>query len=91
VSEADAGLLGRRWTQQVVFETGRRARVDRHAGPSGEAAVAGGDVGFRSAVATPIIVEGRVWGAIWIGSLLAQQPLAADAEARLASSVATGA
>jgi GAF domain-containing protein len=69
----------------TVFETGRPARMDRHAEPFGVVAMATGDVGVRSAVASPIIVEGRVWGAMWIGSILAQQPLAADTEARLAS------
>ena len=40
--------------------------------------------GIRSAVATPIIVEGRLWGLIAAGSTL-EQPLPADTEARLAS------
>ena len=38
----------------------------------------------RSAVATPIIVEGRLWGVITADSTL-EQPLPPDTEARLAS------
>ena len=40
--------------------------------------------GIRSAVGTPIIVEGRLWGLIVAGSVL-EQPLPPDTEARLAS------
>ena len=39
---------------------------------------------MRSAVGTPIIVEGRLWGTIGAGSTLAE-PLPPDAEARLVS------
>jgi signal transduction histidine kinase len=69
----------------LVFETGRPARVDRYAdsssGPLGAGVREGG---LRSAVATPIIVEGCLWGVIAAGSIL-ERPLPADAEARLAS------
>ena len=41
------------------------------------------EVGIRSAVGTPIIVEGRLWGMIGVGSSQ-EQPLPADTEARLA-------
>ena len=40
-------------------------------------------MGVRSAVATPIIVEGRLWGVMVAGSTL-EQLLPADTEARLA-------
>jgi len=69
----------------LVFETGRPARIDRYAdsssGPIG-AAIRG--TGIRSAVGTPVIVEGSLWGAIFAGSTL-EQPLPPDTEARLAS------
>jgi signal transduction histidine kinase len=41
-------------------------------------------VGIRSAVGTPIIVEGRLWGLMAVGTSRAE-PLPADTEARLAS------
>ena len=69
----------------LVFETGRPARVDRYADSSSGPLGAGiREAGLRSAVATPIIVEGCLWGLIAAGSIL-EQPLPADAEARLAS------
>jgi GAF domain-containing protein len=42
------------------------------------------EAGIRSAVATPVIVQGRLWGVIPAGSIL-EQPLPPDTEARLAS------
>jgi signal transduction histidine kinase len=42
------------------------------------------ETGTRSAVGTPIIVEGSLWGVMGAGSTL-EQPLPADTEARLAS------
>jgi PAS domain S-box-containing protein len=82
--------VGSRWTldgknlSTIVFETGRRARVDSYpdssAGPLG---VAGREAGISSSVGTPIIVEGRLWGTMSAGSRL-EQPLPADTEARLA-------
>jgi signal transduction histidine kinase len=69
----------------LVFETGRPARVDRYADSSSGPLGAGiREAGLRSAVATPISVEGCLWGLIAAGSIL-EQPLPADAEARLAS------
>jgi signal transduction histidine kinase len=69
----------------LVFETGRSARIDRYADNSSvllSAAPRGG--GIRSAVGTPVIVEGRLWGVIFAGSTL-EQPLPPETEARLAS------
>jgi signal transduction histidine kinase len=68
----------------LVLETGRPARIDRYADASGPVGAAARAAGLRSAVATPIIVEGRLWGLIAAGSIL-EQPLPADTEARLAS------
>ena len=69
----------------LVLETGRPARMDRYADASGPVGAAAQAAGLRSAVATPIIVEGRLWGLIAAGSILEQQPMPADTEARLAS------
>jgi len=69
----------------LVFEFGRPARLDDYAdsssGPLGAGIRA---AGLRSAVGTPVIVEGRLWGVVVAGSI-SEQPLAPDTEARLAS------
>jgi PAS domain S-box-containing protein len=81
--------VGSRWTlngknlSTIVFETGRPARVDSCADASGALSVADREAGISSAVGTPIIVEGRLWGTMSAGSRL-EQPLPADTEARLA-------
>jgi predicted ATPase/signal transduction histidine kinase len=82
--------VGSRWDGDgknivtVVFETGRPVRFESHADATGSLAAAARAMGLRSSVATPIIVEGRVWGVIGAGSTL-EEPLPPDAEARLAS------
>jgi signal transduction histidine kinase len=68
---------------RVVAQTGRSARVDSVADASGPGGVAARQTGVRSAVATPVIVEGRLWGVMAAGSTVEQLP--ADTEARLAS------
>jgi GAF domain len=69
----------------LVLETGRPARIDRYADSSpGPFSAAPRETGIRSAVGTPVIVEGRLWGVIFAGSPL-EQPLSPDTEARLAS------
>jgi signal transduction histidine kinase len=76
--------LGGRNLCTIVFETGRPTRMDDYADASGPIGVASGEPGVRSAVATPIIVDGRLWGVMTADSTL-EQPLPADSEARLAS------
>jgi signal transduction histidine kinase len=81
---------GGRWTlggknvATLVFDTGRPARVDNYADASGPIGVAVREWGSRSAVGTPIIVEGRLWG-VMIARSRPEQPLPTDTEARLAS------
>jgi signal transduction histidine kinase len=77
------GLEGKNVTM-LVFETGRSARIDSYADATGPLADEIRAAGVRSAVGTPIIVEGRLWGVIAAASSL-EQPLPADTEARLAS------
>jgi GAF domain-containing protein len=67
----------------IVLETGRPARVDHFAHASGRIGVAGRESGFHSAVGTPIVVEGRLWGVMTVGSTRLQPPLPAGTEARL--------
>jgi signal transduction histidine kinase len=82
--------LGSRWPLggknlgTIVFETGRPARIENYADASGPVSVIAREVDLRSAVATPIIVEGRLWGMIGVGSSQ-EQPLPPDTEARLGS------
>jgi signal transduction histidine kinase len=75
---------GQRNLASLVLETGRPARLDNYADATGPLAEGIRQGGIRSAVGTPIIVEGRLWGLIAAGSGQ-QQPLAPDTEARLAS------
>jgi GAF domain-containing protein len=82
--------VGGRWIPEgknvttIVFETGGPARIDDFADASGPVGVAAREAGYRSAVGTPIVVEGRLWGVITASSW-AEQTLPADTEARLAS------
>jgi signal transduction histidine kinase len=76
--------LGGRNATTLVFETGRAARIDNYAASSGAVSVPIRGQGIRSAVGTPITVEGRLWGVTGVGSIL-QRPLPPDTEARLAS------
>ena len=76
--------LGGKNLASIVLDTGRPARIDDYADASGVLGVNARETGTRSAVATPIIVEGRLWGVMGAGSTL-KQPLPPDAEARLAS------
>jgi signal transduction histidine kinase/uncharacterized protein YoaH (UPF0181 family) len=68
----DAAILSR-----LVLETCRPARIDSfadgHAPP---------DVGWRSGVASPVIVAGRLWGAMGVGSKT-ERPLPPGTEERL--------
>jgi signal transduction histidine kinase len=76
--------LGGRNLCTIVFETGRPARMDDYADASGPIGVASAETGVRSAVATPIIVEGRLWGVMTADSTR-EHSLPAESEARLAS------
>ncbi len=82
--------VGSRWSlggknvATLVFETRRPARVDGYADDSGPFGFRAREGGARSAVGTPVIVEGRLWG-LMVVSTSGEQPLPASAEARLAS------
>jgi signal transduction histidine kinase len=85
----DQSPIGTHWMLEgrnlgtIVFRTGRPARIDDYADASGPLGVAARERGFRSAVATPIVVEGSLWGVVIAGSRF-EQPMPADSEARLA-------
>jgi signal transduction histidine kinase len=85
----DVVPLGTRWelhdslASAHVFRTGRSARVDRPApssagGPAAEAIIR---LDLQSTVASPIVVEGRLWGTVTVSS--GGEPLPADTEQRL--------
>src|SRR5271166_4221696 len=74
------GMLDPRWALATVQATGRAARRDADV-PPGSPPVTTPE-GVRGAVASPIVVEGRVWGAIGAGSRRGRLP--ADTEQRLA-------
>jgi signal transduction histidine kinase len=80
--------IGSRWIPEgknlcsIVAETGRPARIESYADASGPIDLAIREGGIRSAVGTPIIVEGRLWGVMAAGSRQ-EEPMAADTEARL--------
>jgi signal transduction histidine kinase len=77
-------ILGGNNISTIVFETGRAARIDGYGDSSGPLGVAAREYGIGSGVGTPIVVEGRLWGVMTIYST-PDQPLPADAEARLVS------
>ena len=84
----DAYRVGARIKQEgesvttVVYRTGRSARFDDYE----RAGSIPGDLrklGVRAAVASPIVVDGRLWGAIAAGTSRVE-PMPADAESRIA-------
>ena len=81
-------LVGQRFSLEgenivaTVMRTGRAARMDNHDDAVGPAAARIRELGMRSAVGAPIIVDGRLWGAATV-STSRLEPLPADAEARV--------
>jgi GAF domain-containing protein len=75
--------LGGRNLTTLVYQTGRPQRIDYGdvSGTIGDTAAR--DWGLRSSAGVPIRVEGRLWGAMLV-AFTREEPLPADAEARLA-------
>ncbi len=80
--------VGTRWeldprlaTAQAL-RTGGSARRDDFRGIAGEFAEVVRRTQIRSSIAIPIVVEGRIWGALGVGSM--RERLPADAEGRMA-------
>ena len=68
----------------LVLGTASPGRVDSYAGASGELAAKLRDLGIRSEVGAPVVVEGRVWGGLFAGTDEAV-PLPLGTELRLAA------
>jgi signal transduction histidine kinase len=77
-------LLGNNDLATIISQTRRPSRIDSYAGASGDPTVAARAAGFRPAAGAPIIVQGRIWGAM-IACSVDEHPLPLDTEARLAS------
>ena len=80
--------IGSRWALDspgvttTVRQTGRPARVEDYAHMTGEIAAVVRGAGMRSTVASPIVVERRLWGAVVVLSPRTE-PFPEDTEARL--------
>jgi signal transduction histidine kinase len=60
--------IGGRNVLSIVAETGRPARLDDYEQGTGEAAEIARRFGWRSSIAAPITVEGRVWGVMLVAT-----------------------
>jgi GAF domain-containing protein len=80
----DRQRLGRKNLTTIISRTRRPARIDSYTDASGGPAVAAREAGFRAAAGAPVIVHGRLWGAM-IAWTVDKHPLPLDTEARLAS------
>jgi signal transduction histidine kinase len=66
----------------MVLRTGRAARIDNYANATGPVGTRVREAGLRAAVACPIVVDGRLWGAM-VAATEKAEPLAADIESRV--------
>jgi signal transduction histidine kinase len=67
-----------------IWKTGRPVRIaDYHGVPGRIAAFVRDELGISSSVGSPIVVEGRLWGALFVHSKQIHQPLPRDTESRL--------
>ena len=67
----------------LVYRTQRPARFDAYEHTTGPVAAYARDAGLRSAVGTPIVVGGRLWGSIGVATMR-PAPIPVDAEPRMA-------
>jgi signal transduction histidine kinase len=65
-----------------VHRTGQAARMDDWESATGSVAAMASVLGVRSAVASPIAVEGRLWGTM-VAATNRSEPLPADTESRI--------
>ena len=80
--------IGRRFSIEgdniaaMVYDTGRTARMDSHDNAVGAAAKYVRQIGIRSSVGAPIVVDTRLWGVAIVGSSQ-PEPLPPDTEVRV--------
>jgi PAS domain S-box-containing protein len=80
---------GRRWPTEgtnvawIVLQTGRSARLDDFSAATDPIGVTAREAGIKSAVGSPVIVKGRLWGVMTATST--EGPMPPDTEARLSS------
>jgi signal transduction histidine kinase len=80
--------VGTRWrldgenVSTKVLRTAQAVRKDYYGDASGDIGDRVQERGIRSAVGTPILVEGRLWGVLLVASLT-EEPLPHDAEPRI--------
>jgi PAS domain S-box-containing protein len=80
--------VGARWSIEgtnilrLVRDSAAAARIDEQAGLAGEMAAIVRRTGIRACVGAPIVVAGRLWGAI-VGSTRGPEPLPDDTASRL--------
>jgi signal transduction histidine kinase len=68
----------------TIWRTGRPVVIADYRGVPGRiAAFVRDELGVESSVGSPIVVEGRLWGALFAHSTQVDRPLAREAEARL--------
>jgi signal transduction histidine kinase len=66
----------------LVHRTGRPVRLEDYAKATGSLGNRARELGVRSAVGAPIVVEGRLWG-VMIAASMQPEPLPAGSEARI--------
>lgn len=76
--------LGGRNVTTIVAETGKPARLDDYEDATGEAAEIAHRHSWRSSIAAPIVVEGRLWGVMLV-AITRQESFPPGAEVRLAA------
>ncbi|HEY2080180.1 MAG TPA: GAF domain-containing protein [Streptosporangiaceae bacterium] len=84
VPVGDREPLGGKNLVTIISETSSPARLDHYDGVSGARVERLAQAGFHSAVGAPIMVQGRLWGAV-VAASVDQRALSADAEARIRS------
>jgi signal transduction histidine kinase len=68
----------------TIWRTRRPVRIDDYRGVPGRiAAFVRDELGIGASVGSPIVVEGRLWGALFVHSKRSDQPLPRDTESRL--------
>jgi PAS domain S-box-containing protein len=67
----------------VVHRTSRPARIDDYATATGATGEDHGELGTRSVVGCPIVVDGRLWGVMVVTQAVVE-PLPTDTESRIA-------